>query len=134
MDLKNGTSPLKVAVAHSLRAARQVVESVHDGQSPYHFIEIMACPGGCMGGGGQPRSKKAYQAGWQQRKAALYDIDRERPIRQSHNNPLITKLYDNFLEQPNSHKAHHLLHTTYRQRKRIVKHTMKEIWQEIEAR
>ena len=134
VDLKNGTPPVKVAVAHSLKAARQMAEAVRDGESPYHFIEIMACPGGCMGGGGQPRSKKAYQAGWDKRQNALYAIDRERPIRQSHNNPLITKLYDEFLEKPNSHKAHDLLHTAYRERKRVVKHTMKEIWQEIEAR
>ena len=134
VDLKNGTPPVKVAVAHSLKAARQMAEAVRDGESPYHFIEIMACPGGCMGGGGQPRSKKAYQAGWDKRQSALYAIDRERPIRQSHNNPLITKLYDDFLEKPNSHKAHDLLHTAYRERKRVVKHTMKEIWQEIEAR
>ncbi|WP_419659540.1 HndC: NADP-reducing hydrogenase subunit [Desulfosarcina variabilis str. Montpellier] len=134
VDLKNGTPPLKVAVAHSLKAARQVAEMVKSGASPYHFIEVMACPGGCMGGGGQPRSKKAYQAGWQQRQAALYDIDRERPVRQSHNNPLIGKIYDAFLGEPNSHRAHDLLHTTYRDRRRTVRHTMKAIWQEIEAR
>jgi ferredoxin hydrogenase gamma subunit len=134
VDLKNGASPVKVAVAHSLKAARQVAEMVLAGEAPYHFIEIMACPGGCMGGGGQPRSKKAYQASWEERQNALYAIDRQRAVRQSHNNPLIEKLYDDFLEKPNSHKAHELLHTTYRERKRIVKHTMKEIWQEIETR
>jgi len=134
VDLKNGAPPVKVAVAHSLKAARQVAEMVLAGEAPYHFIEIMACPGGCMGGGGQPRSKKAYQASWEERQNALYAIDRQRAVRQSHNNPLIEKLYDDFLEKPNSHKAHELLHTTYRERKRIVKHTMKEIWQEIETR
>ena len=132
--LKNGAPPVKVAVAHSLKAARQVAEMVLAGEAPYHFIEIMACPGGCMGGGGQPRNKKAYQASWEERQNALYAIDRQRAVRQSHNNPLIEKLYDDFLEKPNSHKAHELLHTTYRERKRIVKHTMKEIWQEIETR
>ncbi|WP_319522460.1 [FeFe] hydrogenase, group A [uncultured Desulfosarcina sp.] len=134
VDLKNGTPPVKVAVAHSLKAARQMAEMVLAGEAPYHFIEIMACPGGCMGGGGQPRSKKAYQASWQERQNALYAIDRQRAVRQSHNNPLIEKIYDDFLEKPNSHKAHDLLHTTYRKRKRTIKHTMKEIWQEIEAR
>jgi ferredoxin hydrogenase gamma subunit len=107
---------------------------VRRGESAYQFIEIMACPGGCMGGGGQPRSKKAYQASWQERQRALYTIDRQRPVRQSHNNPLIEKIYNDFLGQPNSHKAHDLLHTTYRERKRTIRHTMKEIWQEIEAR
>ena len=134
VDLKNGSPALTVAVAHSLKAARQVAEMVRDGQSPYHFIEVMACPGGCMGGGGQPRSKKAYQAGWQQRKSALYAIDRERPVRQSHNNPLIGRIYNDFLGEPNSHKSHDLLHTTYRDRRRTIRHTMKAIWQEIEAR
>lgn len=134
VDLKNGSPPLTVAVAHSLKAARQVAELVRQGQSPYHFIEVMTCPGGCMGGGGQPRGKKAYQAGWQQRQAALYALDRQRPVRQSHNNPLIDKIYADFLGEPNSHKAHDLLHTTYRNRRRTIRHTMKEIWKEIEAR
>jgi ferredoxin hydrogenase gamma subunit len=134
VDLKNGLPVVKVAVAHSLKAARQMVEMVCRGESAYQFVEVMACPGGCMGGGGQPRSKKAYQASWQERQRALYTIDRQRPVRQSHNNPLIEKIYDDFLGQPNSHKAHDLLHTTYRERKRTIRHTMKEIWQEIEAR
>ena len=135
VDLKNGTPPVKVAVAHSLKAARQMAEAVRDGESPYHFIEIMACPGGCMGGGGQPRSKKAYQAavGRNGRRPCMPSIGND-PSAQSHNNPQITKLYDEFLEKPNSHKSHDLLHTAYRDRKRVVKHTMKEIWQEIEAR
>ena len=134
VDLKNGTPPIKVAVAHSLKAARKMAEMVLAGEAPYQFIEIMACPGGCMGGGGQPRSKKAYQASWEERQNALYAIDRQRALRQSHNNPLIEKLYDDFLEKPNSRKAHELLHTTYRERMRTIKHTMNEIWQEIEAR
>jgi len=134
VDLKNGAPPVKVAVAHSLKAARQMAEMVLRGKAPYQFIEVMACPGGCMGGGGQPRSKKAYQANRVERQNALYTIDRERKVRQSHNNPLINKLYDDFLEEPNSHKAHDLLHTTYRARQRTIRHTMKEIWQEIEAR
>ena len=133
VDLKNGAAPIKVAVAHSLKAARRMAEMVLQGDAPYQFIEIMACPGGCMGGGGQPRSKKAYQASWEERQNALYAIDRQRPVRQSHNNPLIAKLYDDFLDQPNSHQAHDLLHTTYRERKRTIKHTMKEIWQEIQV-
>lgn len=134
VNLNNGSPPLKVAVAHSLKAARRVAEMVRDGKSPYHFIEVMACPGGCMGGGGQPRSKKAYQAGWQQRKASLYDIDRRRPVRQSHNNPQIDKIYAAFLGEPNSHRAHDLLHTTYLDRRRTIRHTMKQIWREIEMR
>ncbi len=134
VDLGPELGVVKVAVAHSLKAARKVVEAVKRGEASYHFVEVMACPGGCMGGGGQPRSKKSYQASWEARREALYGIDRERPVRQSHNNPLIARLYKEYLDEPYSAKAHELLHTTYRDRKRIVKHTMKEIWEEIERR
>jgi len=134
IDLGNELGEVKVAIAHSLKAARQLVESIIGGGTFYHFVEVMACPGGCMGGGGQPRSKKAYQASRQARRQALYGIDRERPVRQSHNNPMIQKIYSEFLGEPLSHLSHELLHTHYRDRKRIIKHTMKEIWKEIEDR
>ncbi|MBS0012428.1 MAG: [FeFe] hydrogenase, group A [Desulfobacterales bacterium] len=134
IDMGEGNPTVRVAVAHSLQGARQVVEAVKNGEADYHFVEVMACPGGCMGGGGQPRSKHAYQSSWQARQAALYNIDREAPVRQSHNNPLIIKLYDDFLGKPCSHKSHDLLHTSYRDRKRMIRHTMKKIWEEIEER
>ncbi|MDY0039062.1 MAG: [FeFe] hydrogenase, group A [Desulforhabdus sp.] len=134
IDLGEELGEVKVAVAHSLKAARQLVEAIQAGEAVYHFVEVMACPGGCMGGGGQPRSKKAYQASWQARQQAIYGIDRERPIRQSHNNPLIGKIYADFLREPLSHRSHQLLHTHYRDRKRIVRHTMEEIWKEIGER
>lgn len=134
VDLGEGNPTVRVAVAHSLKGARQVVEAVRSGQADYHFVEVMACPGGCMGGGGQPRSKHAYQSAWQARQAALYDIDREAPVRQSHKNPLIGKLYADFLGKPCSYQSHELLHTHYRDRKRMVRHTMKEIWEEIGER
>ncbi|MCP4150235.1 MAG: (2Fe-2S)-binding protein, partial [bacterium] len=91
------------------------------------------CPGGCMGGGGQPKLKKNYQSFWHERQRAIYKIDEKCKIRQSHNNPLIKKLYKDFLEKPNSNIAHELLHTTYRDRKKTVKHSMKEIWDEIKG-
>lgn len=134
VDLGASLGTVRVAVAHTLKAAGQLVEAVKSGAAAYHFVEVMACPGGCMGGGGQPRSKHAYQALRLERQQGLYDIDRARTVRQSHNNPLIHKLYDDYLGTPLGHKSHHLLHTTYRDRKRMVKHTMKEIWQEIEER
>ena len=120
-----------MAVGHGLKAARQLSEQVQAGTSPYAFIEIMACPGGCMGGGGQPRIKGSYQIYAETRQAAIYDHDRNLPIRQSHNNPLLQKLYKDFLGEPLSHKSHELLHTYYTDRKRQIKHTIKAIWEEI---
>ena len=134
VDLGKGIGVVKLAVAHTLKAAGQLMERIKSGESTYHFVEIMACPGGCMGGGGQPRSKHAYQASRLERQQGLYTIDKEAPVRQSHNNPMIQKLYADYLEKPLGHKSHRLLHTTYTDRKRLVKHTMKEIWQEIEER
>lgn len=134
IDLGPELGEVRVAMAHSLKAARQMVEKVKRGEADYHFVEVMACPGGCMGGGGQPRSKKSYQSTWQSRQRALYDIDASRPIRQSHNNPLIHCIYEDYLEAPLSHKSHDLLHTTYGDRKRFVRRTMKEIWREIDDR
>jgi len=134
VDLGKGVGTVKVAVVHTLKAARKLVESIKSGEASYHFVEVMACPGGCMGGGGQPRSKHAYQASSLKRKEGLYSIDRGASVRQSHNNPLIRKIYDEYLEKPLGHKSHHLLHTSYTDRKRMVKHTMKEIWKEIEER
>lgn len=134
VDLGKGVGTVKVAVVHTLKAARKLVESIKSGEASYHFVEVMACPGGCMGGGGQPRSKHAYQASSLKRKEGLYSIDRGASVRQSHNNPLIKKIYDEYLEKPLGHKSHHLLHTSYTDRKRMVRHTMKEIWKEIEER
>ncbi|RKY39269.1 MAG: ferredoxin [Candidatus Omnitrophota bacterium] len=102
---------LKVAVAHGLSNARILLEEVKEGRSPYHFIEIMACPGGCLGGGGQPlpTNLKVREA----RANALYREDRNKGIRKSHQNPALIMLYKEFLGKPLSDKAHHLLHTSY---------------------
>jgi len=124
---------VKVCVAHGLKAAKQVMEKVAAGTADWTFIEIMGCPGGCMGGGGQPRIKKSYQTFWHERQEAIYAIDERCEIRQSHNNPLIRLIYDDFLGEPNGHRSHELLHTSYRDRKQVVQHTMKEIWDEIQA-
>lgn len=134
VDLGTGAGKIKVAVVHTLKAAGRLLESIKAGESDYSFVEVMACPGGCMGGGGQPRSKHAYQASASLRQEGLYEIDRQAPVRQSHNNPMIQKLYEEFLGKPLGQKSHRLLHTTYQDRKRLVKHAMKEIWQEIENR
>ncbi len=122
---------IKIAVANGLKAAKEIIEKIKNGEASYHFIEVMACPGGCLGGGGQPRHKKNYKEILEARKKAIYKIDKEKEIRQSHNNPLIKKLYEKFLGKPLSEKSHKLLHTHYKNRKREIKHTIKEIWDEI---
>lgn len=107
---------VKVAVAHSLSKARQVMELIKEGKADYAFIEIMCCPGGCIGGGGQPfggtdelRIKRIN---------AIYEADKGLPIRKSHENPAVNKLYEEFLIKPLGEKSHHLLHTKYVNRKK----------------
>jgi NADP-reducing hydrogenase subunit HndD len=104
--------PLNIGIAHGLANARKLLNEVRAGRSKYHAIEIMACPGGCIGGGGQP-----YHFGnseiLMKRAASLYSEDDRKVIRKSHENPHILKLYDEFLGNPLGHKSHELLHTTY---------------------
>jgi NADH-quinone oxidoreductase subunit G/[NiFe] hydrogenase diaphorase moiety small subunit/NADP-reducing hydrogenase subunit HndD len=105
---------LKVAVAHGLANAKKVMDKVAAGEADYHFIEIMACPGGCLGGGGQPipTDPDIRQA----RARAIYDEDAHLPLRKSHENPEIQALYAEFLKEPLGHKSHELLHTHYHSR------------------
>lgn len=102
---------IKVAVASGLKGANQIMKAVAAGKSPYHFIEVMGCPGGCITGGGQPRSKDPDVR--LKRLRGLYSEDESKVLRKSHENPYITSLYDEFLGAPNSHKSHELLHTHY---------------------
>ena len=111
-EINLGSRKLKVAIAHSLKNARRLMEQVKAGTSPYDFIEIMACPGGCIGGGGQPIG--TTNAIKKKRMEALYKIDRSLPLRKSHENPEIIEMYKDFLDHPLSEKAHELLHTTYK--------------------
>ena len=107
---------LKVVVAHGLSNAKKVLEEIKNGEADYQFVEIMACPGGCIMGGGQPIKSSKIRSEVDVRKLradALYTIDEKSTIRKSHENPAIKKLYEEFLEKPGSHKAHELLHTTY---------------------
>jgi iron only hydrogenase large subunit-like protein len=106
----NGTK-VKVAVAHTLGNARKLFEQIEKGESPYAFIEVMSCPGGCLGGGGQP-----IPTTWDIRKKraeSIYAEDAHKPIRKSHENPQIAALYKEFLKEPLGHISHNLLHTTY---------------------
>ena len=109
----NGT-PLKVAIANGLKNAEEIIRRVESGEADYIFIEIMACPGGCIGGGGQPIGTN--NAVRDARIKALYEIDRSLPLRKSHENPEIKTIYEEFFGAPLSHRSHELLHTHYHAR------------------
>lgn len=116
IDLGEGHGSIRVAICHGLRNARALAEQALAGESPYDFIEVMACPGGCVDGGGTSRVKGQYHPHARTRQQGLYTLDRAMPRRQSHNNPQVKKLYADYLGEPNSHKAHELLHTGYSDR------------------
>ena len=105
---------LKVAIAHGLVNANKIMKMTKEGKAPYHFVEIMACPGGCIGGGGQPIPTN--MAIRQKRMKAIYSEDEHKELRKSHLNPDVIAIYKEFLDQPNSHKSHDLLHTHYVER------------------
>jgi iron-only hydrogenase group A len=118
IELPNGRK-VTAAVAHGLGNARKVLTMVKEGKRKIDFIEVMACPGGCVTGGGQPivnakdleiLNPKTIRA------RAIYEEDEEMPLRKSHKNPYITKIYEEFLEEPNGHLSHKLLHTSYEER------------------
>ena len=107
---------LKVAIANSTGAAKQLIKKIKAGEVTYHFVEVMACPGGCVNGGGQPivdASTRMDVDPRVARAAGLYAEDEAKAIRKSHENPDIIKVYEEYLGKPGSHKAHDLLHTTY---------------------
>jgi NADH-quinone oxidoreductase subunit G/[NiFe] hydrogenase diaphorase moiety small subunit/NADP-reducing hydrogenase subunit HndD len=108
---------LKCAVAHGLVNAKTIMDKVKSGEADYHFIEFMACPGGCLGGGGQPIPTNPEIR--EKRAKAIYEEDANLPIRKSHENPEVQKLYKDFLKYPLSDVSHHLLHTKYTKRERF---------------
>lgn len=122
---------VKVAMAHGLGPTRELCERIRAGTADFDFIEIMACPGGCVDGGGNLRSKKAYRRNALKRRDTLFAIDRATPVRQSHNNPQVQALYRDYLDQPFSERAHRLLHTWYSDRSVAMTLTVKDIWNEI---
>lgn len=108
---------LQVAVVHGLSNAHRLVESVLSGEREYHFVEVMTCPGGCIGGGGQPRmTNDSVRAA---RLAAIYREDEGKSLRKSHENPAVQQLYRDFLGEPLGSRSHHLLHTQYQARKPV---------------
>ena len=121
-SIEIGGQIINVAVAHGMKNARVLMDEIREGKSKYQFIEIMGCPGGCINGGGQPYVRPVFLPNegpdildtyMQKRAAALYSEDQRNTLRQSHKNTQIQQLYKEFLGEPNSHKAHELLHTTY---------------------
>ncbi len=104
--------PINIGIAHGLGNARKLLEDIRAGKSQFHAIEIMACPGGCIGGGGQPYHHGKIEV-LKKRQAAIYSEDEKKVIRKSHENPDIKKLYAEFLGEPCGHKSHELLHTHY---------------------
>ncbi len=113
-EVELGGAKVKVAVAHTLANAKILCDQIVEGTSPYAFIEIMTCPGGCIGGGGQPygTTKEVRE----KRIEAIYQVDEDMTIRKSHENPDIIALYDEYLLKPLGKKSHHLLHTHYSSR------------------
>ena len=123
----NGTK-VKIAVAHGMKNAKVLLDDIRAGKSEYQFIEIMGCPGGCIAGGGQPYVRPCFLPNEgtdildtykEKRAAALYKEDESKTYRFSHRNPQIVELYKEYLGEPNSHKAHELLHTTYEAKERF---------------
>ena len=113
-----GDTQLKVGVVHSLKNARQICREVAEGKADYDFIEVMACPGGCIDGGGQPVSfDKEFKA---KRTQGIFNCDKQLQLHKSQDNPYVVELYENDLGEPGGHKAHSLLHTHYTARKRMI--------------
>ena len=117
-----GGLTVKVAVASGLANAKELMKKVRKGEADYQFIEIMACPGGCVNGGGQPvvaASVRNFEDVRGKRAAVLYNIDKNMPLRKSHENPVLKEAYAEYFEKPGSHKAHKAFHTTYVKRNRF---------------
>lgn len=118
-ELEISGKKVKIAVVSGLGNARKLMEKVKNGEVDYHFIEVMACPGGCIMGGGQPRKILKERNGIDVkglRKNALYSEDKKATLRKSHQNPYVQKVYKEFLQEPGSHEAHKLFHTEYTKR------------------
>ena len=113
-----GDVRVRLAVVSGLQNAQKLIDRIRSGYAPYDLIEVMACPGGCIGGGGQPQPVNAEIRA--ARTAAVYRLDEATTIRQSHKNPDVVALYDKWLGKPLGEKSHHFLHTTYKAQPREV--------------
>lgn len=109
---------VKVAIVHGIQNAKLMIEKLKAGTANYHFIEVMACPGGCIGGGGNP--PKTWKI-MEKRKEAIYEAERNLPVRQSHENPAIKRIYETYLGEPCGELSHKLLHTVYINRQDLLR-------------
>jgi len=116
-QIETSVGTLRMAVVHGLKNAALLADKIVNGTAQYDVIEVMACPGGCIGGAGQPIISESDTR--QQRTRALYNADKIMPLHRAQDNPFIDEIYQTLLHEPNSHKAHEMLHTQYRSRKRI---------------
>ncbi len=121
--IKSATIPIdglevNVAIVNGIGNVGPILDEIEKGESKYHFIEVMACPGGCINGGGQPIHQKPDKV--RKRVQVLYEIDEKMKTRRSHENESVIKLYKEFLGEPNGHIAHEILHTSYVDRKKIL--------------
>ncbi len=113
-----GDLEVKVAVVHGLGNAKRLLKRMREGEADYHFVEVMSCPGGCIGGGGNaPTTHKKLEA----RRDAIYSEDQRLPLRKSHENPYVMKLYEDYLGEPLSERSHNLLHTHYISRRDLLR-------------
>lgn len=118
-----GGMDVKVAVASGLANAKKLLESIKNGEKEYHFVEVMCCPGGCVNGGGQPIQPASVINNIDiraERAKAIYKGDKAMELRKSHENPFVKKLYEEYFGEPNSHKAHEVLHTSYQKREKYT--------------
>jgi len=133
IDVGGDVGTVRVAICHGLAAARELAQQMQDGIREYDFIEVMACPGGCINGGGHLRSKRRYFKQVGDRRTALFQADRAKSVRQSHRNVQIQKLYAEFLEHPLSHRAHDMLHTHYHACPQADAVDVPAVWDELAA-
>ena len=115
-EVKVGDLDLRIGIAHGLGEARKMLDRIRAGEENFHAIEIMACKGGCIGGGGQP-FHHGNESVLKKRTEGINSIDKGKEMRKSHENPFIKEIYERHLGEPLSHKAHDLLHTKYFARK-----------------
>ena len=127
--------PVRLAIVHGMARTQALIAKMACGEVQYDFVEVMACPGGCIAGGGNPRKKNHYQAYAVARQEGLYQIDAQASVRESHKNPQVTAIYAEKLGTPNSEIAHELMHCHYHDRQAApAELDVHQLWQKIKDR